>query len=355
MPASLARKVVAPAGLGVCSWCTVEQVIVDIALYRGGHRVELTCHPHDYATIRALATEPGDFVWLGLYSPSHLELAEVAKAFDLHPLAVEDAVSAHQRPKLERYDSQSLFLVLKTLWYVDADDQVETGEIAIFARTGLPDHRPPPAEGSASIKPEPRSRLIQPAGPQGPSAGLWAVADHVVDTYLAVLNELSDRRGRGGDLSLLAARTSDSARIYTLKRELAEARRADPSRCANRSDGLRGRDSRTSIRTSARSSATCSTTSRRRPRWPSNSRQCSRPRSKPISPRSRCSRTTTCARSPPEPRSSWCRPSSPGVYGMNFEHMPELSVDLRLPVTRSCLMALAVLGLWIFFKKSGWL
>src|SRR5690242_17491786 len=75
---------------------------------------------------------PGDFVWIGLHNPNEAELQEVADAFGLHPLAVEDALNAHQRPKLERYDD-SLFLVLKTLWYVDEDDAVETGEINIFA------------------------------------------------------------------------------------------------------------------------------------------------------------------------------------------------------------------------------
>ena len=74
---------------------------------------------------------PGDFVWIGLLEPGEAELAEVAEVFDLHPLAVEDAVTAHQRPKLERYD-ESLFLVLKTLWYVDEEDAVETGEINLF-------------------------------------------------------------------------------------------------------------------------------------------------------------------------------------------------------------------------------
>ena len=70
-------------------------------------------------------------MWLGLHEPSEVELEDVAVAFGLHHLAVEDAVNAHQRPKLERYED-TLFLVLKTLWYVDAEDAVETGEINMF-------------------------------------------------------------------------------------------------------------------------------------------------------------------------------------------------------------------------------
>ncbi len=116
-------------------------VIVDSALYRKGQRIEVDCFPHEFDKLRAEATEDGDFVWVGLYKPSEGELDDVAKAFGLHPLAVEDALKAHQRPKLERYD-ESLFLTLKTLWYVDAEDAVETGEINLFAGQRLRDHGP---------------------------------------------------------------------------------------------------------------------------------------------------------------------------------------------------------------------
>ena len=72
-----------------------------------------------------------DFVWVGLFEPTEEEMSKVADTFDLHPLAVEDAVRAHQRPKLERY-REAIFMVLKTIWYVDEEDAVETGEIAVF-------------------------------------------------------------------------------------------------------------------------------------------------------------------------------------------------------------------------------
>lgn len=199
-------------------------MIVDNALYREGRRVEVVAHPHEYAALRAAASEPGDFVWLGLYAPSQSELEEVAEAFGLHPLAVEDAITAHQRPKLERY-GESLFLVLKTLWYVDADDQVETGEINLFVgrdfvitvRHGR-GVRLDTARHEVEKDPE---RLSQ-----GPSAAIWAVADTVVDGYLDVLNELQIDVDEVETSVFSTARTSDSARIYTLKRELAEARRA---------------------------------------------------------------------------------------------------------------------------------
>ena len=96
-------------------------MIVDNALYRDGVRVDCGTATSDLSGVRVRATDPGDFVWVGLHEPTKHELDTVAKLYDLHPLAVEDALLAHQRPKLERYDD-SLFLSLKTLWYVDEND-----------------------------------------------------------------------------------------------------------------------------------------------------------------------------------------------------------------------------------------
>ena len=70
-------------------------------------------------------------MWVGLADPTQDELDDVAKAFGLHPLAVEDALNAHQRPKVDRYDG-SLFITLRTVWYIDEQDAVETGEINMF-------------------------------------------------------------------------------------------------------------------------------------------------------------------------------------------------------------------------------
>src|SRR3954468_6752643 len=110
---------------------TLRLMIVDSALYRDGVRVRVDCHKEDLAAVRDQAIRTGDFVWVGLHAPSAQELGRVAEKFSLRPLAVEDAVKAHQRPKLKRYDD-GLFLVLKTLWYVDERDAVETGEITLF-------------------------------------------------------------------------------------------------------------------------------------------------------------------------------------------------------------------------------
>ena len=84
-----------------------------------GVRLQLPDDSNDLGGALDVATLPGDFVWVGLHEPSQDEMELVALSFGLHRLAVEDAVVAHQRPKLERYDGDVLFMILKTLWYVD--------------------------------------------------------------------------------------------------------------------------------------------------------------------------------------------------------------------------------------------
>src|SRR5690348_10177370 len=77
------------------------------------------------------SSEQDAFIWIGLNDPDTAEMARFAKIFGLHRLAVEDAMSKRQRPKVEPYD-QMLYIVMKTLWYVDETDQVESGQISIF-------------------------------------------------------------------------------------------------------------------------------------------------------------------------------------------------------------------------------
>jgi magnesium transporter len=326
-------------------------VIVDSALYSGGKRVELGCHPHEYDKLRAGIKHPGDFVWLGLYSPSETELGEVAEAFELHPLAVEDATDAHQRPKLERY-GDSLFMVLKTLWYVDADDQVETGEINIFAgrdfiitvRHGR-GARLETARHALEAEPDKLS--------QGPSSAIYAVADRVVDGYLDVLSDLQTDVDEVETSVFSPERTSDSARIYTLKRELAEVRRAvmplrDPVRAfVNGTVPLLDRDIQPFFRDildhlnqatdmaenleALLSSAFDAHLAQISVQQNDDMRKISAGAALVVVP-------TFIA----------------GVYGMNFDHMPELGWSLGYPLAL-LLMAGSVTGLWIFFKRSGWL
>src|SRR4051794_8143410 len=154
-------------------------VIVDNALYRDGVRVDCGTDPSDLAGVRARATGAEDFVWIGLHEPTEEELDAVADLYDLHPLAVEDALSAHQRPKLERY-ADSLFMSLKTLWYVDEHDAVETGEINIFVGEKFVvtvRHGSGGGLHQARIALEGMRHVLA----HGTSAVVYAECDHVVD------------------------------------------------------------------------------------------------------------------------------------------------------------------------------
>ena len=209
---------------------TTEQssgAIVDWAFYRDGVRDASIA---SYRAATALAVAGEGFVWIGLHEPSADEFASIAEDFGLHPLAVEDAVKAYQRPKLERYDS-SVFVVLKTVAYVEHalltanSDIVTTGEVMVFlgkhfvvtVRHG--DHG-----GLAKL------RHDLEADPQrlanGPSVVLHAVADRVVDNYLAVAESVQDDIDEIESSVFSPERTRDTARIYHLKREVLELKRA---------------------------------------------------------------------------------------------------------------------------------
>ncbi len=199
-------------------------MIVDSALYRDGVRIPLSCSKDDLSAVRDSVTHEGDFVWIGLHKPVQGELEAVAEVFSLHPLAVEDALHAHQRPKLERYED-GLFLVLKTLWYVDEDDAVETGEISLFVGRDFVisvRHGEGTELHTARLDLEQRAVVLG----HGPSAVLYAVCDRVVDSYEAVAQALEIDVDEVEESVFAPSRSQDSRRIYILKRELAEVRRA---------------------------------------------------------------------------------------------------------------------------------
>ncbi|WP_055491717.1 magnesium and cobalt transport protein CorA [Streptomyces sp. TP-A0356] len=171
------------------------------------------------------------FVWLGLHEPTDREFAGVAELFDLHPLAVEDAVEAHQRPKLERY-GDTLFAVFKTVCYVEhkeltaTSEVVNTGEIMIFIG---PDFVITVRHGRHGSLGPLREELE--ANPQqlakGPAAVLHAIADHVVDDYLSVTDAVQEDIDQvETDVFAENGARTDPGRIYQLKRELLELKRA---------------------------------------------------------------------------------------------------------------------------------
>ena len=126
----------------------------------------------------ASCREGGGIAWIGLYRPTHEEFADVAREFELHELAVEDAVNAHQRPKLERY-GETLFCVLRPARYIDETETVEFGEVHVFAgpqfvitvrHSEAPDlaaRAPRPGGAPRPAAPRPRGDPSRDPGPRG--------------------------------------------------------------------------------------------------------------------------------------------------------------------------------------------
>jgi len=313
-------------------------VIVDNALYREGERVDLGLQTQDLAGVRAKATQPADFVWVGLHHPDSEELEAVADLYDLHELAVEDAIAAHQRPKVERYDD-SLFMVLKTLWYVDEEDAVETGEISLFVG-----HKfvITVRHGSGGALSEARHRLegMRNVLAHGPSAVVYAVCDQVVDRYEEVAGSLQEDVDEVEQSVFSTVRTNDSGRIYILKRELAEMRRAvlplrDPmSKFSvggvpgiHKDAGPYFRDVADHLARVAETIDTLDLLIQQN----DDMRRISAAIGLIAAP-------TLVA----------------GVYGMNFDHMPELHWLLGYPIAM-LLMVGSSLFIYIISKRAGWL
>ncbi|MFJ5712831.1 magnesium/cobalt transporter CorA [Streptomyces sp. NPDC093105] len=171
------------------------------------------------------------FVWIGLHEPAEKELTVLAELFGLHPLAVEDAVHAHQRPKVEEYDGV-LFAVLKTVRYVEHEELtatsevVDTGELMAFVGPDFVITIRHGGHGSLGPLRETLEAMPEQLA-KGPSAVLHAMADHVVDDYLAVADAVqTDLDAIENTVFSTQADRGDAGRIYQLKRELLELRRA---------------------------------------------------------------------------------------------------------------------------------
>ncbi|MFJ3301618.1 magnesium and cobalt transport protein CorA [Streptomyces sp. NPDC086549] len=203
--------------------------VVNCVTYRDGVRVP---GGGDLVDAVERVRKQGDgFVWLGLHEPTDREFAGIAELFDLHPLAVEDAVEAHQRPKLERY-GETLFAVLKTVCYVEHEqltatsEVVDTGEIMVFVGHDFVITVRHGRHGSLGpLREELESDPQQLA--KGPAAVLHAIADHVVDDYLNVTDSVqADIDQVETDVFAENGARADPGRIYQLKRELLELKRA---------------------------------------------------------------------------------------------------------------------------------
>ncbi|KUJ67222.1 magnesium transporter CorA [Streptomyces albus subsp. albus] len=328
------------------------RVIVDCAVYRDGRRTE---GPADFSTALSRAREAGDaFLWIGLYEPTEHEFSLVTSEFGLHPLAVEDALSAHQRPKLEVYDD-SLFLVLKPVLYKEADSTVTTGELMVFVGncfvvTVRHGEANPLSAVRAQLEQQPE--VLQ----HGPTAVMYAVADAVVDHYLEVAEELHV------DLEELEAEVfatdhgqtaGIAGRIYAFKRQVLEFRRAtgplaEPmARLAGAGVPFVHAGSQPFFRDVADHLT----------RTNEHVEVLDRLMSDVLS--AHLAQTGVRQNDDVRKISAWAAMAAvptmiAGIYGMNFQHMPELTSWWGYPVTLAVMVAV-VLSLYRFFRRRGWL
>jgi magnesium transporter len=316
-------------------------MIVDSAVYENGLR-------SDGPAERRGA---GSFVWIGLHEPTPDEFDSLSREFNLHPLAVEDAIHAHQRPKVDVYGDQ-LFVVLKTARYVDPEEVVEIGELLVFCG---PDFLITVRHGEAGSLASAREALE--ANPErmrcGPSAALHAIIDRVVDGYTPALEGLENDVDEVEEMLFSGKRVNPAERIYRLQRETLQFRRAvaplvEPTDRLARgqyphinenvrdyfrdvSDHLiRARDQLDGMRDLLAGSL-------------------------------QVNLTQVGVRQNEDMRriSAWVAiiavPTAiAGIYGMNFEYMPELTWKLGYPGV-VLLMLLICTGLYRYFRRAGWL
>jgi magnesium transporter len=326
--------------------------VVACSVYVRGER-------RDVEPSRALevAREEGGFVWLGLYEPTEAELSAIGEHYGLHPLAVEDAVYAHQRPKLERYDD-GMFMVLKTARYAeheqltDTSEVVITGEIMVFVGEH---HVITVRHGTHGELGQLRRDLEQQPDLlcHGPAAVLYAIADHVVDDFVLVAEAVEDDVEELEVSVFSPARTDDTPRIYQLKRELMQLRRAvQPlevplSTLVDRPNDLVPDGMRSYFRDVLDHALRTRDQVAGLDELLSNILQAS------------LARTSVAQNEDMRKISSWAGIiATPtliaGIYGMNFEHMPELSWRFGYPLCLLVMLSICV-ALYRGFKRSGWI
>jgi magnesium transporter len=327
----------------------LETAVVDCALYCGGKRIPGRL-PLEEAAEKA-RSEPDAFVWLGLHQPDEPAFHAAAREFGLHPLAVEDAVNAHQRPKLDTYGDH-LFVVLKTVRYLDSDEIVETGEVMVFVGRDFVvtvRHGDPGELGSVRRDLEARPELMA----HGPSAVLWAVADAVVDAYGPALDGVQSDVDEVEDQVFSETRQNPTRRIYTLKREVLEFSRAvhpladatgrlaggdlaglDPA-LANLFRDVHDHVLRADERVTGLDRLLQSTLD-------ANVAQVTLQQNEDMRKiSSYAAILTVCT-------------TIAGIYGMNFDHMPELHWELGYPFALALMGGISTL-LYRAFRRNGWL
>jgi magnesium transporter len=199
----------------------VEKSVVDAGLYRDGYRIETPTTVGEIAS--TLREHPETMGWIGMYRPSEAQFLPVAEEFGLHELAVEDAIVAHQRPKLERY-GETLFVVLRAATYMDAIEEVEFGEIHVFVGANFVitvRHSRTPDLSTVRRRMEDDPELLA----MGPEAVLYAILDSVVDGYAPVVAGVQKDIDEI-EIQVFRGDPAVSRRIYELSGEVVEFQRA---------------------------------------------------------------------------------------------------------------------------------
>jgi magnesium transporter len=323
-------------------------MIVDYALYQNGRRYT---EPSNLPALIQKAKSDGGFVWLGLSEPTQNEFEKVVGDFGFHPLAIEDAVTAHQRPKFEEYPGVQA-MVLKTAFYEDRGSQISTGEIFCF----IGDHFIVVVRHGNGA-PLVNTRHTLESNPdqlaKGPYAVLHAILDHVIDCYIDISIELEADVVQVEHKVFGDTRESASQEIYLLKREVIEFRHAiDPLLSPLQqiaSIGARNipteltpffRDTLDHLSRASDAAAGLDAllTSALQAEIAQVQLQQNEDMRKITSYVALASVPTMVA----------------GIYGMNFDTMPELRWKFGYPLVLGSL-ALVTLILFRKFKKSGWL
>jgi magnesium transporter len=383
--------------------------VVDNAVYVDGRRHA----PGSMQGTFDLVREVGGVAWIGLYRPDQAELEQLAAEFGLHPLAVEDAVTAHQRPKLERYDDM-LFAVLRPARYLDETEEVEFGEVHVFVGPNYVitvRHAEAPDLAAVRRRIEGSPQLLA----MGPQAVLYAVLDQVVDDYQPVVDGLENDIDEIED-QVFSGEPNVSRRIYALMREVIELHRATRPLLgmldALRATALQEADARADVENGAapdapdgvgHGSRDGSRDGARVAGKDGGKRPGGRKRSKrdgelaqllrdvrdhatPVVEQTegfrvllhsiltvnstlvaqrqneetqRLSETSLAQNEEVKRISSWAAilfaPTLVGtVYGMNFRHMPELEWRFGYPMALVMMLAVSVV-LYLVFRRRGWL
>jgi magnesium transporter len=323
-------------------------VIVDKAIYASGKRHDIDGDISD--AFDAARADGECFLWIGLFEPDEDEFELVKDELMLHPLASEDAVSAHQRPKMERYDD-TLFIVLKTLSYIDETSDIEVGEIMVFLGRDFVvtvRHGAGNPLGPVRKRLEESPELLQ----HGATAVLYAVCDEVVDRYGLVAHEVEvDIIGLERAVFDPGARDV-TADIYSLKREVLEFRGAEDPLVPVLQEIVKGRV------------AECGTT---REYFRDVLDHLLRVDEQVDAHNELLNSVLTAhlallgkqQNEDMRKISAWAAiiavPTAiAGIYGMNFDHMPELHWTFGYPLV-ICLMAGICVLLFRRLRRSGWL